>query len=505
MNNIKDNLYKIHSNIEELATKYNRKPQDIKLLCVSKTKPQEMIIAAYKEGERNFGESYVNEAVDKIQQLKAQGFTDIKWHFIGPIQKNKTKLIAANFDIVESVDREIILKRLSEQRPASYKPLEILIEVNLSGESQKSGCAFDKIENLVEACKKLPNLCLKGFMGIASETADVQKISEEFKALHKIYSEYQAKDPNIEVLSMGMTHDLEQALANGSTELRIGTAIFGERSYSKAAVANKHIAFIGGGNMATCIFDGIAKSYSTAKITVSGPHLEKLNHFKEAKAAITTDNIEAAANADVIFLGVKPQILTSVLTQLRNAKIDFSNKLVISMAAGFKLSSIEKYLNSEKIIRIMPNTPAKIGLGVIAVCYGNNVDDQERQLCRELLANLGKCFEGDEQNLNVIGAICGCGPAFVYRFMEALCAEGCRYGLDADSVRKMVELTLLGSANMSKNNPEISLQSLREAVTSKGGTTYAGLQMMTQGKFEEMMTATIKASLDRTYEFEKLY
>ena len=129
MNNIKDNLHKIHANIKELAAKYNRDPQDIKLLCVSKTKPQEMIIAAYKEGERHFGESYVNEAVDKIQQLKAQGLTDIKWHFIGPIQKNKTKLIATNFDIVESVDREIILKRLSEQRPATCKPLEILIEV----------------------------------------------------------------------------------------------------------------------------------------------------------------------------------------------------------------------------------------------------------------------------------------------------------------------------------------------------------------------------------------
>lgn len=505
MNNIKNNLQKIHKNIEELASKYNRKEQKINLLCVSKTKPIDMIISAYKEGERHFGESYVNEAVDKIQQLKDQGFDDIKWHFIGPIQKNKTKLIAANFDIVESVDREIILKRLSEQRPDSCKPLEILIEVNLSGESQKSGCAFSEIDNLVKTCQNLPNLRLKGFMGVASETSDMEKVSQEFHALYKIYSAYKEKNPNIKELSIGMTNDLEQAIANGSTEIRIGTAIFGERNYKKNEVANKHITFIGGGNMSTCIFDGIAKSYSTAKITVSGPHLEKLNHFKEAKANITSNNIEAAANADIIFLGVKPQILTSVLTELRDAKIDFSNKLVISMAAGFKLSSIKKYLNSDKIIRIMPNTPAKIGLGVIAVSYGNNVDDQERQLCRELLANLGKCFEGDEQNLNVIGAICGCGPAFVYRFMEALCAEGCRHGLDANAVREMVELTLLGSANMSKNNPEISLQSLREAVTSKGGTTYAGLQMMTQGKFEEMMTATIKASLDRTYEFEKLY
>ena len=153
----------------------------------------------------------------------------------------------------------------------------------------------------------------------------------------------------------------------------------------------------------------------------------------------------------------------------------------------------------------MPNTPAKLGLGVIAVSYAQNVDAEEKQLCRELLANLGQCFEGDEQQLNVIGAICGCGPAFVYRFMEALCAEGCRYGLEEKAVREMVEMTLLGGANMSKHNPETSLASLREAVTSKGGTTFAGLSQMTAYKFEEMMAATIKASLDRTYEFEKLY
>lgn len=505
MNSIKDNLQKIHANIEKFAQESSRESKDIDLLCVSKTKPLEMILEAYAQGERHFGESYVNEAVDKIQKIKAQGLNDIKWHFIGPIQKNKTRLIAANFDMVESVDREIILKRLNEQRPEALPPLEILLEVNLSAEAQKSGCSFEDLDSLVKACLECERLVLKGFMGVAKETDDMAEIAREFKALETIFKQYQDSIASIDTLSMGMTHDLHEAIAAGSTEIRIGTAIFGERSYSKAAVANKHIAFIGGGNMSTCIFDGIAKSYSTAKIIVSGPHLEKLSHFKDAGAKITCDNIEAATQADVIFLGVKPQILTQVLEDLAAHNIDFSQKLVISMAAGFKLASIKKYINSDKLIRIMPNTPAKLGLGVIAVSYAQNVDAEEKQLCRELLANLGQCFEGDEQQLNVIGAICGCGPAFVYRFMEALCAEGCRYGLEKKAVREMVEMTLLGGANMSKHNPETSLASLREAVTSKGGTTFAGLSQMTAYKFEEMMAATIKASLDRTYEFEKLY
>ena len=257
--------------------------------------------------------------------------------------------------------------------------------------------------------------------------------------------------------------------------------------------------------MSTCIFESIIKKSDAKNITVSGPHLEKLKKFEDKGAVITTDNIRAVETADIVFLGVKPQILTDVLNEIKASGIPLNHKLFISMAAGFKLSSIEKILNTRKIIRIMPNTPAKISLGVIAVTYDSEVSDNEKKLCTMMLENLGTCIEGDENNLNVIGAIAGCGPAFVYRFMEALIAEGIRHGLDEKKARAIVEQTVLGSAKMVIENQESSVASLREAVTSKGGTTFAGLCKMTEGNFEQMMQNTIQASLDRTYEFEKLF
>lgn len=505
MLSISDNLSHIHERINNAKKSAGRQDQ-VKLLCVSKTKPIEMIKEAYKAGEKSFGESYAVEAAEKIQQLKREGFNDISWHFIGPIQKNKTKLIAENFDVVESVDREIVIERLSAQRPDNLKALEILIEVNISGETQKSGCAPSDLDKLLSLVKSKPNLKLKGLMGIAKDTADQDEINASFKFLNKLFNEKKRIYPELCELSMGMTHDLENAIACGSTQIRIGTAIFGGRFYAGGRMSDKQtIAFIGGGNMASCIFASVIKHASPRNITVSGPHLEKLQHFKDAGANITVDNIEAARNAAIIFLGVKPQILTAVLEQLASSGIDFEDKLVISMAAGYRLASIEKYLQSTRLVRIMPNTPAKIGLGVTAVSYAQGCADPDKEVVRMMLGGMGNVSEGSEEKLNIIGAIAGCGPAFIYRFMEAMIAEGVRYGIDEKEGRHIIEQLFLGTAQMVIDNKEQSISALREAVTSKGGTTYAGLCKMTDGKFEDMMQAVIKASLDRTYEFEKMF
>ena len=304
---------------------------------------------------------------------------------------------------------------------------------------------------------------------------------------------------------MGMTHDMDLAIAHGSTEVRIGTAIFGAREYKNKTMNDIKIAFIGGGNMSSCIYDSIIKDYDTKNVTVSGPHLEKLEKFKAHGSHITTDNVKTVENAQVIFLGVKPQILTSVLEEIKNSKISLDGKLFISMAAGYKLSSIYAKLETHNLIRIMPNTPAKLGLGVIAVSYDSAVTDSEKDLCKKMLSHMGECIEGDEQALNVIGAICGCGPAFVYRFMESLISEAVRNGIAPNDARKMVEQTVFGSASMVIKNQDTSIAALREAVTSKGGTTFAGLCKMTEGNFEQIMQNTIQASLDRTYEFEKMF
>ncbi|MCI5639085.1 MAG: YggS family pyridoxal phosphate-dependent enzyme [Succinivibrio sp.] len=506
MDSIKHNLSLVHQSIADACSTHNCEKISVNLLCVSKTKPEDLIKQAYACGERHFGESYAVEASEKIQSLKAQGYNDIVWHFIGPIQKNKTKLIAANFDIVESVDRDIVAKRLNDQRPDELPALDVLVQVNISHEDQKSGCEESDIDDIISCINSLPKLRLRGFMGIATDTTDKALIESEFAHLKALFDKYKTKFDNFDILSMGMTHDLDLAIKHGSNEVRIGTAIFGAREYKNKVTMNEQkIAFIGGGNMATCIFESIVKSFDVKNITVSGPHLEKLEKFKAKGASITTDNVAAIKDAQVIFLGVKPQILTSVLQELSASGVNLSDKLFVSMAAGFKLSSISNLLKTHKLIRIMPNTPAKLGLGVIAVTYDTEVTDEQKTLCKTMLSHMGTCIEGDENNLNVIGAVCGCGPAFVYRFMEALITEAIRHGISEQDARKMVEQTVFGSVNMVIQNQDTTIAALREAVTSKGGTTFAGLTKMTEGNFEKIMENTIQASLDRTYEFEKMF
>ena len=299
-----------------------------------------MVIEAYNDGERHFGESYAVEASEKIEQLKELGYNDIVWHFIGPIQKNKTKLIATHFDIVESVDRVIVAKRLDEQRPDNLKPLEVLIQVNISDESQKSGCAIADIDELIKEIQSLKKLKLRGFMGIGKDTDSREEIQKEFAQLKNLFDKYKTSIDDFDILSMGMTHDMDLAIAHGSNEVRIGTAIFGAREYKNKTMNDIKIAFIGGGNMSSCIYDSIIKDYDTKNVTVSGPHLEKLEKFKAHGSHITTDNVKTVENAQVIFLGVKPQILTSVLEEIKNSKISLDGKLFISMAAGYKLSLI---------------------------------------------------------------------------------------------------------------------------------------------------------------------
>lgn len=227
------NLQQVHSAIEKACQACARTSGEVRLLCVSKTKGEDLIKAAYEQGERHFGESYVSEAVGKIESLRAQGFNDIVWHFIGPIQSNKTKHIAAHFDVVESVERRKILERLSAQRPDDLPPLQVMLQVNISNEEQKQGCEVEELPELLAAASSLPKLELIGLMGVARIDATPEELLAQFGTLKALQERYRGEFPGLAVLSMGMTHDLPQAIAAGSTEVRIGTAIFGERDYSK--------------------------------------------------------------------------------------------------------------------------------------------------------------------------------------------------------------------------------------------------------------------------------
>lgn len=259
--------------------------------------------------------------------------------------------------------------------------------------------------------------------------------------------------------------------------------------------------------MSSCIFDGIKKARNDAdEIYVSGPHLEKLQKFADKKAKITTSNIEAVKESDIIFLGVKPQMLTAVLKELKDNRIDFSEKVLVSMAAGFKIASIRRLTDAPYIVRIMPNTPAKIGLGITGIYFEKGIDDKDKELISSLLAPLGMlCQLNSEEGINAIGALAGSAPAFLYRFFEAVEHECVRYGFSQNDARKIVEQLGLGTSSMVIHNHATPISSLREAVTSKGGTTYEGLQQMTSFKFEEMMEEVFKACMKKTHLFEDMF
>ncbi|MGE8467633.1 MAG: YggS family pyridoxal phosphate-dependent enzyme [Pseudomonas putida] len=225
MSTIADNLSALAARIASAAQAAGRDPASIQLLAVSKTKPASAIREIHAAGVRDVGENYLQEALTKQDALRD---LPLIWHFIGPIQSNKTKAIAEHFDWVHSVDRLKIAQRLSEQRPASLAPLNICLQVNVSGEDSKSGCAPADLPALAKAVASLPNLRLRGLMTIPEPTDDRAAQEAAFASLRDLQ---QGLGLGLDTLSMGMSHDLEAAIAQGATWVRIGTALFGARDY----------------------------------------------------------------------------------------------------------------------------------------------------------------------------------------------------------------------------------------------------------------------------------
>lgn len=226
-NKIADQLQSALQTIETSATSANRAASEITLLAVSKTKPNEMIEAAWQAGHREFGENYVQEGLQKIDDL--QHLTDIQWHLIGPLQSNKCKPVAEKFDWVQSVDRLKIAKRLSDNRPPNKAPLNVCIQINISGEESKSGILVEELDPLAKEIANLPGLTLRGIMAIPSNTEDQTALKTEFAQLQSLFKQLQSQYDNIDTLSMGMSADLALAIEYGSTMVRLGTAIFGAR------------------------------------------------------------------------------------------------------------------------------------------------------------------------------------------------------------------------------------------------------------------------------------
>ena len=226
MNQSQQSRQSVLDQIQQACGRVQRDPASVQLLAVSKTHPSQSLREMYQAGQRSFGENYLQEALTKIDELQD---LEIEWHFIGHVQRNKTKHLAEKFDWVHGVDRLIIAERLSSQRMDSRKPLNICIQVNIDGQDSKDGCQPDEVAELVKQISQLPNIRLRGLMVIPAPEnsvafADAKTLFEQVKSLH-------ARPQDWDTLSMGMSGDLDAAIAAGSTMLRVGTALFGARDY----------------------------------------------------------------------------------------------------------------------------------------------------------------------------------------------------------------------------------------------------------------------------------
>lgn len=226
MSAILSNLQAVKTAINNAAIAVHRDPASVQLLAVSKTFPEAAIRAAYTAGQRAFAENYLQESLLKIAALRD---LKIEWHFIGPIQSNKTRDIAENFDWAHGVDRLKVAERLSAQRPKNLAPLNICLQINVSGEVSKSGVATNEVAALAQALAKLPGIKLRGLMAIPAPSDDPQAQRQPFAQLQKIMNHLNAQGLHLDTLSMGMSHDFPAAIAEGATMVRIGTAIFGQR------------------------------------------------------------------------------------------------------------------------------------------------------------------------------------------------------------------------------------------------------------------------------------
>jgi pyridoxal phosphate enzyme (YggS family) len=228
MATISSNIQQVRARIAQACDGARRPVQSVTLLCVSKTFGPDAVRAAHAAGERCFGENYVQEALDKIAAL-----TDlraaIEWHLIGPLQSNKTRIVAEQFDWVHSVDRLKIAQRLSEQRPAQLPPLQLCLQVNISGEASKSGLAPADVPAVAQAVAALPRVVLRGLMAIPEPAGDLAAQRAPHRALRELLEQLRAQGLALDTLSMGMSADLDAAILEGATLVRVGSAIFGGR------------------------------------------------------------------------------------------------------------------------------------------------------------------------------------------------------------------------------------------------------------------------------------
>ncbi|MCC4801081.1 pyrroline-5-carboxylate reductase [Enterovibrio norvegicus] len=267
------------------------------------------------------------------------------------------------------------------------------------------------------------------------------------------------------------------------------------------------VAFIGAGNMARSIIAGLVQSgYPASAITAVNRTPEKSAAFRESFGINANENaIESAANADVVVLGVKPQAMAELLESMKS--IDWQGKLVISIAAGISVTRLSDMAGTElNLVRVMPNTPSLVGEGMSGLYAPDSVSENDRAFAGQLLEAVGKvCWVSEESGINGIIAAAGSAPAYFFLFMEAMQAEAERQGFDKQTARALVQQSALGAAKMVVANPDIELATLREQVTSKGGTTAQALSVFNNNQLPETVAEAMQAAVRRAEEMESLF
>lgn len=270
---------------------------------------------------------------------------------------------------------------------------------------------------------------------------------------------------------------------------------------------HRNIAFIGAGNMTHSIIAGLINSgYPKEKITATNPSTGKLEHLEKCYGINTsTDNISAAKNADVVVLAVKPQMMATAAERLQG--IDFSTKLVISIAAGISAQRLnEMFATTLNLVRVMPNTPALVGKGMSGLFAVEHISEQDKIYAGNLLSAVGEvCWVEKESGINSVIAAAGSAPAYFFLFMEAMQTEAIKQGFDQDTARLLVQQAALGAAEMVVANPETELSTLREQVTSKGGTTAEALRTFNEHNLQDIVAKAMQAAVSRAEEMESLF
>ena len=270
---------------------------------------------------------------------------------------------------------------------------------------------------------------------------------------------------------------------------------------------HRNIAFIGAGNMTRSIIAGLISSgYPKKNITATNPSTDKLNNLEQCYGInVSTDNLAAAQQADVIVLAVKPQMMETAAKPLQS--VDYSDKLVISIAAGISAKRLnEMFATKLNLVRVMPNTPALVGKGMSGLFAVEHISEQDKHFASDLLSAVGEvCWVEKESGINSVIAAAGSAPAYFFLFMEAMQAEAIKQGFNEDTARLLVQQSALGAAEMVVANPETPLSTLREQVTSKGGTTAEALRTFNEHHLQEIVAKAMQAAVTRAEEMETLF